>query len=182
MNFHIRGENLQVTEALREYVEKKVGRLDRYFDNELKTDVHVTMRVIRGEATIETTIPMTGVILRAEETHNDMYAAIDLLVEKLERQIRKHKTKVNRKLRHDTNNRVVFREAAPVALLDYEEDVDIDIVRTKQFNLKPMDAEEAVLQMDLLGHNFFVFQNSATNEVNVVYRRNDGRFGLIEPK
>lgn len=182
MNFHIRGENLQITEALRDYVEKKVGRLDRYFETEQKTDVHVTMRVIRGEAAIEITIPMTGVILRAEETHNDMYAAIDLILEKLERQIRKHKTKINRKLRQDSNNRVLFREAAPVATLDYEEDVDIDIVRTKQFNLKPMDAEEAVLQMDLLGHNFFVFQNSATHDVNVVYRRNDGRFGLIEPK
>ncbi|MGC5324860.1 ribosome hibernation-promoting factor, HPF/YfiA family [Brevibacillus sp. SYSU BS000544] len=182
MNFNIRGENIPVTEALRDYVEKKVGRLDRYFDTEQKTDVNVTMRVIRGESTIEVTIPMTGVILRAEETHTDMYAAIDLISEKLERQIRKHKTKVNRKLRHDADNKVFFREAAPVATLDYEEDIDIDIVRTKRFNLKPMDAEEAVLQMDLLGHNFFVFQNSSTNEVNVVYRRNDGRFGLIEPK
>ncbi len=182
MNFNIRGENIPVTEALREYVEKKVGRLDRYFDTEHPTDVYVTMRFLRGEGTIEVTIPMTGVILRAEETHEDMYAAIDLVVEKLERQIRKHKTKLYRKQRHGSNNRAIFREAEPVAVMDYEEDVDIEIVRTKRFELKPMDAEEAVLQMDLLGHNFFVFQNSATNEVNVVYRRNDGRFGLIEPK
>jgi putative sigma-54 modulation protein len=182
MNFNIRGENIQVTEALRDYVEKKIGRLERYFDTPLPTDVHVTLRFLRGEATIEVTIPLVGVIIRAEETHDDMYAAIDLVVEKLERQIRKHKTKLIRKFRLD-NNRTLVREADPVQVADQvEEDVEINIVRTKRFDLKPMDAEEAVLQMDMLGHNFFVFQNAETNDVNVVYRRNDGRYGLIEPK
>ncbi|MED1852902.1 ribosome-associated translation inhibitor RaiA [Brevibacillus borstelensis] len=186
MKFQIRGENIQVTAALREYVEKKVGRLAKYFENFSPADVQVTMRVLKGEGTIEVTIPLSGVILRAEETHEDMYASIDLVVEKLERQIRKHKTKLIRKLRTESTNKAAGNSRQAVAVLteDLEEgeDVDIDIVRTKRFNLKPMDAQEAVMQMDMLGHSFFVFQNSDTNDVNVVYRRNDGRYGLIEPK
>ncbi|MBO8164312.1 MAG: ribosome-associated translation inhibitor RaiA [Brevibacillus sp.] len=184
MKLQVRGENIQVTAALRDYVQKKLGRLERYFDNGQVKEINVTLRVLRGDGIIEVTIPMTGVLIRAEETHEDMYAAIDLVVEKLERQIRKYKTKINRKQRYDSSRKVVHRQADTVAVLadDEEEDDEISIVRTKRFDLKPMDAEEAVLQMDLLGHNFFVFQNSATNEVNVVYRRNDGKFGLIEPK
>lgn len=185
MKFQIRGENIQVTAALREYVEKKVGRLEKYFEPSQPVDVQVTMRVHRGEGTIEVTIPLNGVILRAEETHDDMYAAIDLVAEKLERQIRKHKTKLMRKLRVDSAGRAAQRESQPVAVLTTdpeEEDVEIEIVRTKRFDLKPMDAQEAVMQMDMLGHNFFVFQNTDTNDVSVVYRRNDGRYGLIEPK
>ncbi|WP_019123277.1 ribosome hibernation-promoting factor, HPF/YfiA family [Brevibacillus massiliensis] len=183
MKMHIRGENIQVTEALHDYVEKKVGRLDRYFDTSQVSDVQVTLRFLRGAGTIEVTIPLTGGgILRAEDTHEDMYAAIDLVAEKLERQIRKHKTKLNRKMRYDSSAKVMAAGSNAIALADTEEDFDTEIVRVKRFDLKPMDAEEAVMQMDMLGHNFFVFQNSATNEVNVVYRRNDGRFGLIEPK
>ena len=183
MKFQIRGENIQITAALREYVEKKVGRLEKYFDTPQTPEAQVTLRVLRGEGTIEVTIPLNGVILRAEETHADMYAAIDLVVEKLERQIRKHKTKLMRKLKMDPGTRSMQRGAQPVAVVaEDEEDVDIDIVRVKQFDLKPMDAQEAVLQMDMLGHNFFVFQNSETRDVNVVYRRKDGRYGLIEPK
>ncbi|MGN7469356.1 ribosome hibernation-promoting factor, HPF/YfiA family [Brevibacillus sp. SAFN-007a] len=184
MKFNIRGENIQVTAALKEYVEKKVGRLEKYFEP-TPTDVQVTMYFNRGEGTIEVTIPLAGVIIRAEETHEDMYAAIDLVAEKLDRQVRKHKTKLMRKLRVDSAVKVGQRDSQPVAVIipDVdEEDVDIDIVRTKRFDLKPMDAQEAVMQMDMLGHNFFVFQNSDTNDVSVVYRRNDGRYGLIEPK
>ncbi|MGE5702892.1 MAG: ribosome hibernation-promoting factor, HPF/YfiA family [Clostridia bacterium] len=182
MNFNIRGENIQVTDALRDYVEKKVGRLARYFDTDSQIEVNVTMHVLRGEGTIEVTMPMSSVIIRAEDTHDDMYAAIDLVVEKLERQIRKHKTKLNRKIRMTANSRVWVPDTEAAATLAGEEDVEIDIVRTKRFNLKPMDAEEAVMQMDMLGHSFFVFQNSDTNDVNVVYRRHDGKYGLIEPK
>ncbi|REK61033.1 ribosome hibernation-promoting factor, HPF/YfiA family [Brevibacillus sedimenti] len=184
MKFNIRGENMEVTAALREYVVKKVGRLEKYFETLQPAEAQVTLRVLRNEATIEVTIPLGGVIIRAEETHEDMYAAIDLVAEKLERQIRKHKTKLMRKLRVDTNNKALLRDNESIAVLteDEEDDVEIDIVRTKRFDLKPMDAYEAVLQMDMLGHNFFVFQNSETNNVNVVYRRNDGRYGLIEPK
>jgi len=183
MKFHIRGENIEITAALREYVEKKVGRLEKYFDTAYTPEAQVTLRVLRGEGTIEVTIPLSGVILRAEETHSDMYAAIDLVVEKLERQIRKHKTKLMRKLKQESANRHLHQGAPAFSDVDEEEeDEKIDIVRVKRFDLKPMDAQEAVMQMDMLGHNFFVFQNSETHDVNVVYRRNDGRYGLIEPK
>ncbi|MBN6186941.1 ribosome-associated translation inhibitor RaiA [Aneurinibacillus sp. BA2021] len=181
MQYNTRGENIEVTPALRDYVEKKIGRLERYFENTSSFSCNVTLRVLRGEHTVEVTIPMPGVILRAEDTNSDMYAAIDLVVEKLERQIRKHKTKVNRKYRQQG---AVFVDAEPIiegGEAPVEEDDSIHIVKTKRFNLKPMDAEEAVLQMDMLGHNFFVFSNAETEEVNVVYRRKDGRFGLIEP-
>ena len=183
MQYNTRGENIEVTPALRDYVEKKIGRLERYFEETTAFSCNVTMRVQRGEHTVEVTIPMPGVILRAEDTNNDMYAAIDLVVEKLERQIRKHKTKVNRRNRQ-TGAQPVFLDAEPVfaAQDDRDEEDTIHIVRTKRFNLKPMDVEEAVLQMDMLGHNFFVFQNGETDDVSVVYRRKDGRYGLIEPE
>lgn len=180
MRYSIRGENIEVTPALREYVEKKVGRLERYFDDiSPSTEAHVTLRVLKDENTIEVTIPMPGVILRAEDTHADMYAAIDLVVEKLERQIRKHKTKVNRKFRQEGSLKMLFAEQIPGVA--EEEELGIEIVRNKRFNLKPMDAEEAVMQMDMLGHNFFVFANAENDQVSVVYKRRDGRYGLIEP-
>lgn len=182
MRYNIRGENIEVTPALREYVEKKVGRLEKYFDNiSPSTEAHVTLRVLRDEHTIEVTIPMPGVILRAEDTHADMYAATDLVVEKLERQIRKHKTKVNRKFRQEGSLKTLFAEPVNGAALEDEED-KIEVVRNKRFALKPMDAEEAILQMDMLGHNFFVFANAENDAVSVVYKRRDGRYGLIEPE
>jgi len=182
MRYSIRGENIEVTPALREYVEKKVGRLEKYFDDlSPSTEAHVTLSVLKDEHTIEVTIPMPGVILRAEDTHTDMYAATDLVVEKLERQIRKHKTKVNRKFRQEGSLKTLFAENLPGGTAD-EEESNIDIVRNKRFVLKPMDAEEAVLQMDMLGHNFFVFANAESDQIGVVYRRRDGRYGLIEPE
>ncbi|WP_027416179.1 ribosome hibernation-promoting factor, HPF/YfiA family [Aneurinibacillus terranovensis] len=183
MQYNVRGENVEVTPALRDYAEKKVGRLERYFENTSSIICNITLRVLRGEQTVEVTIPMPGVILRAEDTHSDMYAAIDIVVEKLERQIRKHKTKINRRHRQTGGLNQLFADDAPV--LEHAGEAESDglaIVRTKRFNLKPMDAEEAVLQMDMLGHNFFVFSNAENNEVNVVYRRKDGRYGLIEPE
>ncbi|MEW9669506.1 ribosome-associated translation inhibitor RaiA [Ammoniphilus sp. 3BR4] len=182
MRYNIRGENIEVTPALREYVEKKVGRLEKYFDDiSPSTEAHVTLRVLRGEHTIEVTIPMPGVILRAEDTHTDMYAATDLVVEKLERQIRKHKTKVNRKFRQEGSLKTLFAEPVNGAA-EEEEESKIEIVRNKRFAMKPMDAEEAVLQMDMLGHNFFVFANTDNEGLSVVYKRKDGRYGLIEPE
>lgn len=181
MRYSIRGENIEVTPALREYVEKKVGRLEKYFDDlSPSTEAHVTLRVLKDEHTIEVTIPMTGVILRAEDTHTDMYAATDLVVEKLERQIRKHKTKVNRKFRQEGSLKTLFTENIGGAA-DDEVEGQIEIVRNKRFALKPMDAEEAILQMDMLGHNFYVFANADNDQVSVVYKRRDGRYGLIEP-
>ncbi|MCE7793157.1 ribosome-associated translation inhibitor RaiA [Salipaludibacillus sp. CUR1] len=184
MNFNIRGENLEITPSLKDYVEKKVGKLEKYFDTTPSSDVHVKMSILNNEQKVEITIPMPKLLLRAEEKHTDMYAAIDLVIEKLERQIRKHKTKVNRKFRGDDSLKYMFKnELEPLAEEDIPaEDDDIDIVRTKRFDLKPMDAEEAVLQMDMLGHNFFVFSNSVSGFTNVVYKRKDGRYGLIEPE
>ncbi|AIF44151.1 ribosome-associated translation inhibitor RaiA [Virgibacillus halodenitrificans] len=183
MKFNIRGENLEVTDSIREYVERKISKLERYFDTPPTSEVHVNLSVYNDEQTIEVTIPMTNLLLRGEVQHVDLYAAIDLVVDKLERQIRKYKTKVNRKFRQEGSPKHVFaeleREANNVAV--EEESDEIDIVRTKRFDLKPMDSEEAVLQMDMLGHSFYVFTNAVTNETNVVYRRKDGKYGLIEP-
>jgi putative sigma-54 modulation protein len=180
MKFSIRGEHLEVTEALKDYVEKKLSRLERYFEAPLVSEVNVTMNVVKGMQIIEVSIPLAGVLLRAEERNSDMYASIDLVVDKLERQIRKLKTKANRKIRQEGGKRDLFRvETATTALLDEED--EFELVRTKSFNLKPMDVEEAILQMNMVGHNFFVFSNMDTSQVNVVYKRNDGKYGLIEP-
>jgi putative sigma-54 modulation protein len=184
MKYNIRGENISVTPALRDYIEKKVGKLQRYFDTPPASEVHVNLSVYNEEQYIEVTIPMTDLLLRGEERHTDMYAAIDLVVDKLERQIRKYKTRVNRKFRQEGNApKYVFAEVEKEAsqLLVADEEDEMEVVRTKRFDLKPMDSEEAILQMNMLGHNFFVFMNAETNSTNVVYRRKDGKYGLIEP-
>lgn len=178
MKFNIRGERIEVTEALKEYVEKKLSKLERYFETPPTTDVNVTLSVVKGLQAVEVTIPLTGVMLRAEEKNSDMYASIDLVIDKLERQIRKHKTKVNRKIRQEGGIRDILKVDAPAF---YEDEDDYELVRTKQFMLKPMDIDEAILQMNMVGHSFFVFANSNTEQVNVVYKRNDGKYGLIEP-
>lgn len=181
MKFTIRGENVSVTEALREYIEKKISKLERYFDSPTNSEVYVNLKVYNDEQSIEVTIPMKNLLLRAEEQHIDMYAAIDLVSEKLERQVRKYKTRVNRKARQNGNVKLMPTPIEPQEDVKTEED-DIQIVRTKRFNLKPMDVTEAILQMDMLGHNFFVFLDAETSNTNVVYRRKDGKYGLIEPE
>jgi putative sigma-54 modulation protein len=183
MNFNIRGENIEVTPALREYVEQKVGKLDRYFNDGLDSNVNVNLKVYNSKQKIEVTIPMAQMTLRAEEGHNDLYAAIDLVVDKLERQIRKHKTKVNRKFRDQgvTEKYNFTNGLEPKANYMDEDEDELEVVRTKRFNLKPMDNEEAILQMNLLGHSFFVYTNSSTNHTNVVYKRSDGKYAVIEP-
>lgn len=179
MNFSIRGENISVTTALRDYIEKKVSKLERYFDSPINSDVHVNLKVYNDTQSIEITIPMQHLLLRGEEEHADMYAAIDLVVEKLERQVRKYKTRVNRKARQNSGVNQMFATAVETVT---ETDEDFEVVRTKRFNLKPMDVTEAILQMDMLGHNFFVFSDAETSSTNVVYRRRDGKYGLIEPE
>ncbi|MBD8498268.1 MULTISPECIES: ribosome hibernation-promoting factor, HPF/YfiA family [Paenibacillus] len=183
MNYSIRGQQIEVTDALREYVEKKLSRLERYFEAPT-SDLNVTLSVTRDLHGVEVTIPMPGLLLRAEDRSKDMYASVDAVVDKLERQIRKHKTKVNRKFRqrHDGGLKQLFTDgdAAHSAVQVQEQEDELELVRTKRFTLKPMDVEEAILQMNMIGHNFFVFSNADTKEVNVVYRRNDGRYGLIE--
>jgi putative sigma-54 modulation protein len=184
MNFNIRGENLKVTTSLREYTEKKISKLERYFNTPLATDVNVNMHVHNNEQVIEVTIPMQELLLRAEVAHEDMYAAIDLVAEKLERQIRKYKTKINRKSRQfhsSLKGGQLAVSGSNATYLKYdEEEEEFEVVRKKRFNLKPMNVEEAILQMDMLGHDFFVFSNAETGETNVVYRRKDGKYGLIE--
>jgi len=187
MNFNVRGQRMAVTDALREYVEKKLSRLERYFETPPNSDVHVTLSATKGRHAVEVTIPLPSVLLRAEDKSEDMYASIDLVVDKLERQIRKHKTKVNRQVKQSGTARALFKEdfgtgyaRGAAAVAPYEEEEEFELVRTKSFNLKPMDVEEAILQMNMIGHNFYMFANSDTREVNVVYRRNDGKYGLIE--
>ncbi|AYV67867.1 sigma 54 modulation protein/30S ribosomal protein S30EA [Niallia circulans] len=180
MNFNIRGENIEVTPAIREYVEKKISKLERYFSESPDAQVNVNLKTYNDKTSkVEVTIPMSQLLLRAEEDHMDMYAAIDLISDKLERQIRKHKTKVNRKHREKGNLNELFGSYESTPNVE-EEEQELEIVRQKRFNLKPMDSEEAILQMDLLGHNFFVYTDAETNNTNIVYKRKDGKYGLIE--
>lgn len=184
MDYNIRGENIEVTPALRDYVEKKVGRVEKYFSNTPNATVHVNLKVYNDRtAKVEITIPMPNLVLRAEEKNPDMYAAIDVIADKLERQIRKYKTRVNRKHRANGNGADLFEFVETEVATDTEEteENDLELVRTKRFDLKPMDSEEAILQMNMLGHTFFVYTNAETNQPNVVYKRKDGRYGLIEP-
>lgn len=175
MRIEVRGKNIEVTEALKDYVEKRLSKLEKFIEDVRVAQVTLS---VEGEShKVEVTIPLNGVILRGEEETEDMYSSIDLVVDKLEKQIDKYKTKLYRRYRG-----IGFRKSLVNELESSGEPVEqFKIVRTKRFALKPMDVEEAVMQMNLLGHNFFVFFNSATDEVNVVYRRNDGNFGLIEP-
>ncbi|MCJ8012744.1 ribosome-associated translation inhibitor RaiA [Paenibacillus sp. KQZ6P-2] len=185
MNISIRGQQIEVTDALKDYVDKKLSRLEKYFDAPLTSEGYVTLSVVRGLHTVEVTIPLPGVMLRAEDRSDDMYASIDAVVDKLERQIRKHKTKLNRKFRQDVSLKNLFTDETAAGLVTAEHQTeddfeDFEVVRTKRFTFKPMDVEEAILQMNMVGHNFFVFSNIDTQEVSVVYKRNDGKYGLIE--
>ncbi|HSP20741.1 MAG TPA: ribosome-associated translation inhibitor RaiA [Planococcus sp. (in: firmicutes)] len=182
--FNIRGDNFEVTPAIREHIEKKIEKIERYFPEGTDATVMVNLKTINNSQTqAEVTVPMKNLVLRGEERHEDLYAAIDLIVAKLERQIRKYKTRINRKFRDRESIGTAFasieNEARVLDSLEEEED-DLTIVRTKQFDLKPMDEEEAVLQMNMLGHNFFVFTDAESNGTNIVYKRKDGTYGLIE--
>ena len=177
LKFNIRGENVEVTESIRDYVIKRISKLEKFFEDNVEANAHVNLKVYPNKTfKVEETIPLPYLTLRAEETSSDMYGSIDLVTDKLERQIRKYKTKVNRKSREKGYKNMDF-------VPDVEDEPvsdDLKIVRTKQISLKPMDPEEAVLQMDMLGHDFFVFEDAETNGTSVVYRRKDGRYGLIE--
>ena len=174
MRFIISGKNIDVTVGLKNAVYDKIGRLEKYFTPE--TEVHVTFNVEKERQKIEVTIPMKGNIIRAEQVSTDMYVSIDLVVEIIERQLKKYKTKLIDKKQS--------AEYFKPEYLDSEEmdDEEIKIIRSKRFAVKPMDPEEACIQMELLGHSFFVFRNSETDDVNVVYKRKDNTYGLIEPE
>ena len=174
MKFIISGKNTEVTEGLKTAVQDKLGKLERYFTPE--TEVHVTLSVEKERQKIEVTIPVKGNIIRSEQVSSDMYVSIDLVEEVIERQLRKYKTKIINKQQGGGNFQKAFVED------DFMEDEEVKIIRTKRFGMKPMYPEDACVQMELLGHNFFVFRNAETDEVNVVYKRKGNTYGLIEPE
>lgn len=177
MKFIITGRNIDVTNGLKSAVEEKIGKLDRYFASDVT--IYVTLSVQKDLQTIEVTIPVKGSIIRAEESSTDMYVSIDLVEEIIERQLKKYKTKLISSHQQEAPE---FSEAYLEDDFEDEADNSIKIVRSKKFGVKPMDAEEACIQMELLGHSFYMFSNSETDEVNVVYKRKDGTYGLIEPE
>jgi putative sigma-54 modulation protein len=174
MRYIISGKNIEVTEGLKTAVYEKIGKLERYFTPD--TEIHVTMSVEKERQKIEVTIPMKGSMVRAEQTSTDMYVSIDLVEEIIERQLRKYKNKLIEQKQATINLNQEFIDDT------YEEENNIKIYRTKKFAIKPMDPEEACVQMELLGHNFFVYRNAETDEVNVVYKRKGNTYGLIEPE
>ncbi|MDO4966248.1 MAG: ribosome-associated translation inhibitor RaiA [Lachnospiraceae bacterium] len=174
MKYSIVGKNIDVTPGLRSAVEDKIGKLERYFTPE--TEVHVTLSVEKDRQKIEVTIPVKGNIIRSEQVSNDMYVSIDLVEEIIERQLKKYKNKIT-DARHSTVN---FKQE--YLENDYNEEDDIQIVRTKQIEMKPMYPEDACVQMELLGHDFYVFNNAETDKVCVVYKRKGNTYGMIEPE
>lgn len=176
MKFIIIGKNIDVTPGLKEAVESKLGKLERYFTPD--TEIHVTLSVQKERQKIEVTIPVKGGLIRSEQVSSDMYVSIDLVEEVIERQLRKYKNKLVARHQEGGNFKQEFFDSETTI----EDDDEIKIVRTKKFGIKPMFPEDACVQMELLGHDFFVFSNADTDEVNVVYRRKNGTFGLIEPE
>ena len=176
MNFIISGKNIDVTPGLKSCIEQKLGKLERYFTPE--TEIIVTLSVEKERQKIEVTIPVKGHIIRSEQSSNDMYVSIDLVEEVIERQLRKYKNKLVARYQEGSNFKQEFFESEDTS----SEDDEIKIIRTKRFGIKPMFPEDACIQMDLLGHDFYVFFNAETEEVNVVYKRKNGTFGLIEPE
>lgn len=175
MELNIRGDKLVVTKAIKDYITDKMSKLDKYFENSSKIKASVIVRVKNDEQIIEVTVPTSKFTLRAEEKHNDLYAAIDLVTDKLERQIRKNKTKLNNKYK----NIIQFDISTDVEVQD--EDTS-KIIKRKNITTKPMDEEEAVLQMELLNHDFFVFKNVDEECVSVIYKRKDNDYGIINVK
>lgn len=176
MKYNIRGDKLVVTEAINNYVESKLDRLNKYFKED---DIlaNVLLRVRGNDQIIEVTIPTDKFILRSEEEANDLYAAIDLVTDKLERQIRKNKTRLNKQNVDNKYKDFNFDYTLTPEEEDLEEEI---IVKRKSIEMKPMDEEEAILEMNLLGHEFFVYKDMHTDKVCVLYKRKDGNYGLIE--
>ena len=174
MKFNIVGKNIEVTEGLRAAVEDKIGKLGKFFTED--TEVHVTLSVEKDRQKIEVTIPVKGNIIRSEQVSSDMYVSIDLVEEIIERQLKKYKNKLVDKKQGAGFFRQEFIEK------DYMDEEEVQIIRTKKFDIKPMYPEDACVQMELLGHNFFVFCNAETDQVNVVYKRKGNTYGLIEPE
>lgn len=177
MDIIIHGDKIKVTDAMKSYIEEKLGRLDKYLENSENVRANVIVKVKGHLQTMEITIPLKSFILRSEETQEDFYAAVDKTIDKLERQIRKNKT------------RLMSRKAKPSYDFNFdmielptekEEIKESKIVKRKTVDVKPMDEEEAILQMELLGHQFYMYKDADTNKPAVVYKRNDGNYGVIE--
>ena len=179
IKYSIRGENLEVTEAIRDYVVSKLEKIEKYFQADQELDARVNLKVYREKtAKVEVTIPLGSITLRAEDVSQDMYGSIDLVTDKIERQIRKNKTKIERKNRNKVSKSQLFTDA----LVEDTDTSQPKVVRSKQIDIKPMDLEEAILQMDLLGHDFFIYVDVEDKSTNVIYRREDGDIGLLEVK
>ena len=174
MKYIISGRGTKVTDGLRSAVEEKLGKLEHYFTPD--TEVHVTLKVEKDRQKVEVTVPVKGHIIRAEQVSDDMYVSIDLIEDIIERQLRRYKTKIVDSKQSVSNFTSEFMQE------DEYDDEDVKVIRTKRFAVKPMDPEEACVQMELLNHSFYVFRNAETDEVNVVYKRKGGDYGLIEPE
>ena len=174
MKLSVRGKNVEITEAIEKRVADKLSKLDKYFIVSDNVEAKVLVRTYPYGQKIEVTIPTEYVLLRAEVVDEDLYNAIDAVIDKLEGQIRKYKTRLNRKSK---DNKLAFNMASIEPLEEEEEDV---LVKTKTINPKPMDMEEAIMQMELIGHSFFVYRDTESNSISIVYRRRDGDYGLIE--
>jgi putative sigma-54 modulation protein len=186
MHLELRGKNIDLTPAISDYVTRKLGKLDRYFG---EIEAQVALSVEKGRHIVEVTIPIDGLLLRGEESSASLYASVDLVLDKLERQIHKYKTRVNRRMRRDDSATPpqaargieTVPGGAGVGAGRDESDEEFQVVRLKRFPFKPMTVDEAILQMNLLGHDFFVFVDADDEQVGVVYRRRDGSYGLIAP-
>ena len=173
MKCKIRGEKIKITEAIQEYTESKLSKLDKYFKDNM-VEANILIRIRGNQQIIEVTIPYDKYTLRSEERQDDLYAAIDLVIDKLEGQIRKTKSKLKKQIKQNTE----------IINFDYddstEEEEEYKIVKRKKLEMKPMDEEEAILELELLGHDFFIYRDVHTNEVNILYKRKDGNYGVIE--
>ena len=173
MKCKIRGEKIKITEAIQEYTESKLSKLDKYFKDNM-VEANILIRIRGNQQIIEVTIPYDKYTLRSEERQDDLYAAIDLVIDKLEGQIRKTKSKLKKQIKQNTE----------IINFDYddstEEVEELKIVKRKKLEMKPMDEEEAILELELLGHDFFIYRDVHTNEVNILYKRKDGNYGVIE--
>ena len=172
MKYIIRGEKVEITEAIKKYITEKIGKLDKYFSNPEEIKANVLVRIRGVEQIVEVTIPIKKIVLRCEERDEDLYKAIDLASDKLERQLRKNKTKMM-KQKKDVTKAIRFEEMEPIEEKE-------EIVKRKKIEMKPMSEEEAMMQMDLIDHDFFVYKDVETKTVNVIYKRKDGTFGIIE--
>jgi len=175
MNISLRGDKLEITEAMKSYAKEKLQKLEKYIENPEKVDANILVKVRKTYHKIEVTIPLKNFILRAEEEQEDFYAAVDVVIDKLERQIRKNKTRFGSKKIKEAKEFVV----------DYIDTIDDDedsekIAKRKKISVKPMDEEEAILQMELLGHQFYLFKNMETGTPTLIYKRKDGDYGIIE--